>query len=111
MHEPVIVPCIFGCQGCEDSLDHYLCCEPLWTAVKSVSFKRTVLLQSDPLTRTGLDGSSEWLQMIAIAFSCYHALKMGHRDEILSSLAFGHPWQVWDRLISYAKVYAVEICV
>ena len=57
-----------------------------------------------------ISGSHEALKMLTIAFSCYHALKLGHKDEILSSIAFGHPCQVHDRLMNYAKVYACEIC-
>ena len=111
LHEPISLPCIFGCDGCDDALEHYLTCDILWTAVISCSFRRTELLWSDPLARLGLAGSYEWLQMLAVAFSCYHALKLGHRDEILASFACGHPCQVHDRLLGYAKVYASEICV
>ena len=112
MHDPIPLPCIFGCEGGEDSLNHYLCCDPLWTAVISCSFRRTELLWSDPVSRLGLDGSQESLKMLTVAFSCYHALRMGHRDEVFASLACGgHSCQVHDSLVSYAKVYASEICV
>lgn len=37
MHEALELPCIFGCHDCEDDLDHYLCCDPLWTIVGSCS--------------------------------------------------------------------------
>jgi len=109
MHEPQLLPCIFGCPNCEDSLDHYLCCDPLWTAVISCSFKYAELLQAGPFSKLGLGGSSAWLQMLAIAFSCYHAIKMSHRDEILKFLESGHLCQVHDRLIGYAKVFSCEI--
>ena len=109
MHEPLLLPCIFGCPNCKDELDHYLCCDPLWTAVISCSFKQTVLLQAGPFSKLGLGCSSAWLQMLAIAFSCYHALKMSHLDEILSCLACGHLCQVHDRLMGYAKVFSSEI--
>ena len=104
------VRCIFGCPGCDDSLEHYMSCDPLWTAVISTSYKRTELLQTDLFFRFGFSCSHEALKMLTIAFSCYHALKLGHRDEILSSFAFGHPCQVHDRRMNYAKAYACEIC-
>ena len=33
MHEAYEFPCSFGCQGCEDDLEHCSVCEPLWTIV------------------------------------------------------------------------------
>ena len=109
MHEPLLLPCIFGCPGSQDELDHYIVCEPLWTAVISCSFKQTELLQSSPFTKLGLDGSMAWLQMLAIAFSCYHAIKLSHRDCILASIASGHPCQVLDRLVEYARFFSNEL--
>ena len=109
MHEPLVLPCIFGCPGCIDEFDHYLVCDALWTAVISCSFKRTELLQSSPLTKLGLDGSEAWLQMLTIAFSCYHAIKMSHRELVLASIASGHPCMVPDRLVEYARVFSSEI--
>ena len=104
MHEPILLPCIFGCPGCQVELGHYLCCDPLWTAVISCSFKETELLQCSPWSRLGLDGSSAWLQMVAIEFSCYHAVGLSHRDDILVCTASGHPCQVLDRIMEYARV-------
>ena len=109
MHEPIPLPCIFGCEGCSDTLNHYLTCDILWTAVISCSFGRTELLRPSPFITLGLDGSFERLQMLAIAFSSYHALKMSHHAELITSLACGHPCQVQDRLIGYAKVFAKEV--
>jgi len=109
MHEPLLLPCIFGCPSSRDELDHYLCCDPLWTAVISCSFKQTELLQAGPFSKLGLGCSSAWLQMLAIAFSCYHAIKMNHLDDILSCLASGHHCHVLDRLMGYAKTFSSEI--
>jgi len=111
MHEPLLLPCIFGCPECRDELDHYLCCDPLWTAVISCSFKQRELLWSSPVSRLGLDGSVASLQMITIAFSCYHAIKMSHQGETLASLASGHLCQVHGRLMEYARVFASDIMV
>jgi len=111
MHEALLLPCIFGCPGCEDNLDHYLCCDPLWTAVISASFRKTELLRSGLFAKLGLGGSHAWLQMMAIAFSCYHAIKLSHLSEILSCASSGHHCQVFDRLMGYAKVFSSEIVV
>ena len=47
--------------------------------------------------------------MLAIAFSCYHAIKLSHFDEILSCFASGHHCQVLDRLMGYAKAFSSKI--
>ena len=110
MHEDQIFPCIFGCEDGRDELEHYLVCEPLWTAVISHSFKRSELLQGGPIDRLSLCClSEEWMQMIAIAFSCYHAVKLSHRDEIVDFVESGNPNQVIQRLFSYADLYGREI--
>ena len=109
MHESNKLPCIFGCDA-EDFLTHYLCCDPLWTAVISSSFKRIELLQSSPRSKLGLDGlSMEWLQMTSVAFSCYLVIKLGHRSEIEACIESGDHCQVLERLMGYAKVYSCVI--
>ena len=105
MHESKRLKCIFGCDN-DDSLDHYLVCDPLWTAVISVSFKKTELLWTRPMTKLGLiDTSGEWLQMLAVAFACYHSMKMSHLPDILRELESGDPSEVHIRLVNYAKAH------
>jgi hypothetical protein len=82
--------------------------------VISNSFKREELLSASPLQKLGLtDNSKEWLQMLAIAFSCYHAIKSGHRSEISNNdYAEGrHPYQVHDRLFEYARTFSRDIVI
>jgi hypothetical protein len=113
MHEAYELPCIFGCQGCEDDLEHYLICDPLWTVVISCSSGQSELLHAGPFTKLGLafdDSSIVWWKKIAIAFSCYHAIKMSHRFEILSCHESGNFCQVEDRLLEYARVFSRELC-
>ena len=109
LHEDRRLSCVFGC-GAEDTLDHYLCCDPLWTAVISNSFLRLELLWSRPMKRLGLiDPSIESLQMLAIAFSCYHSIKFTHLDEVLQMLESGNPYQVHTRLMHYACAHFKDI--
>ena len=109
MHEPKRLTCIFGCDA-EDSLDHYLRCDPLWTAVISNSFKRSELLWCCPTTKLGLiSPSMEWLQMCVVAFSCYHSIKMTHMPEILHVLESGNPCQVHSHLMNYAKAHCNDL--
>ena len=105
MHESKILTCIFGCEA-QDCLDHYLCCDPLWTAVISASHKRSELLWTSPIVKLGLVSPSiEWLQMCALAFACYHSIKMSHMPEVLQALESGNLCQVHSRLINYASAH------
>ena len=109
MHEDRRMSCIFGCQA-DDALEHYLVCDPLWTAVISNTFKRVELLYADPFTKLGMcENSSEWCQMMSVAFSCYHALKFSHMDDIRALLDNGHPSKVETRLFNYASAHAKDI--
>ena len=108
MHESSKLTCIFGCEA-DDSLAHYLRCEPLWTAVISNSFKRVELLQADPMTKLGLAHSpKEWMQMTALAFACYHSLKLCHRSEVECAIESGDFSHVSMRLMSYADAHWKE---
>ena len=112
MHEAYEFPCIFGCQGCEDDLEHYLVCDPLWTIVISCSSGQSELLHAGPHSKFGFPFSAHsiaWWKMLAIAFSCYHAIKMGHRDEVLFCSESGNFCQVLDRLLEYACVFSREL--
>ena len=106
MHEAAVLPCIFGC-GAVDSLDHYLCCDPLWTVVISCTHGHSELLQASPLTKLGFGQSPlAWLQRLCVAFRCYHAIKLGHRSEIQCMVESGNPCQVLLRLFNYAGVFS-----
>ena len=133
MHEAAELPCISGCQDCKDDLEHYLVCDPLWTIVISCSHGQSELLQASPHSKFGFpsctfdltahgglaqaqfdqmpigDSSPAWWKRIAIAFSCYHAIKMSHRNEVLSCTESGNFCQVLDRLVEYACVFHREV--
>ena len=73
MHEPLELPCIFGCRNCDDEIRHYLLCSPLWQ-IASGAFDLQAPLHLE--TRLGLvDPSPETLQMLALAFMIYHNAK------------------------------------
>eukprot|EP00973_Karenia_brevis_P039409 5441033-Karenia_brevis.AAC.1 len=46
MHEPRLLPCLFGCPGQQDCLQHYLQCERAWRALKTAL--RTLSLPVPP---------------------------------------------------------------
>ena len=107
MHEAICLPCILGCDDCTDSLNHYVICDPLWSIVISCSSNQCEHLRCGPFSKLGLEASPMiWWRMLSIAFSCYHAIVVGHRDEVLSCAASGHPQKLLDRLIGYAQVFS-----
>lgn len=109
LHEGVKHSCILGSEA-DDCLDRYLCCDPLWTGVISNSFRSVELSWSRPMTKEGFAGlSKEWLLMTAIAFACYHSIKMNHMSEVLRSPESGNPYQAHVRLMHYARAHSVEI--
>ena len=99
-------PFIFGCEDCTDSLDHYVVCDPLWSIVISCASSQSEHLRCGPLSKLGFGASPmSWWRMLSIAFFCYHAIKLEHRDEVLSVTASGHPCQVLNRLIGTLKCF------
>ena len=55
MHEPNLLPCIFGCAGEQDTLSHYVMCSRVFAAAKFV----VPLTGDDPLVRCGLSQPSK----------------------------------------------------
>ena len=109
MHEDTRLQCIFGCEA-PDDLNHYLCCDPLWTAVISNCFNRVELLWTRPLIKIGLvNPKTEWLQMTSVAFSCYHSIRLDHWPEVLAAQPDrGNPCQVLNRLRNYARAFSKD---
>ena len=77
-HESVRLPCIFGCQGPIDTLAHYATCSRLWLVVGRHS---RVNSGNSVLMRLGIqEPSPQHFKDLAVAFTVYHALKLGHRE-------------------------------
>ena len=73
MHEDVLLPCIFGCRGAQDSLNHYLVCSPLWQ-IASASLCCEAPLHIGP--RIGIiDPTPQRLQLLSLCFCIYHYTK------------------------------------
>ena len=83
-HEQIRLPCIFGCKGTNDTLEHYLTCKRLWL-VTDKHCADTV--GTSVLHRLGLRSPCpRKFKRLAIAFTEYHALKLSHRDVIEKAL-------------------------
>jgi len=109
MHEDIALPCIFGCDA-SDTLSHYICCDPLWTAVISSSYKNVELLNCSPLVRLCLETPSvESARLIAIAFSCYHSLKLSQRLLVESGCDSDDFAETHAKLMSLADAFSRDI--
>ena len=90
-HEAVLWPCIWGCEDEKDELTHYLRCNHFWSGILAVTRNDPALIQVDPLCKLCLvNPSSLWASLIAVGFQCYHACKIGHRDEIQAAINSGN---------------------
>ena len=107
-HESVLLPCVFGCSCCADSLDHYLVCSHL-LAIWSFFIDGT---SAEPLVRWGLMHTTKLqCEIIACIFSGYHAIRkelrvhssLLHNDmSILPSSILRRAWSV------FAESFRVE---
>ena len=72
-HEEKLLPCVFGCSGCVDSLKHYMKCPAL------LAFRRFLacgVASEDPLIRRGLTNPSKDTSLLtSCIFSGYHAVR------------------------------------
>ena len=110
-HEPIRLPCIFGCEGAKDTLKHYLTCDILWTA-----------------TCTGLGLSTEWVNSSSISqrigypnpcsiniyanalmFKTYHALRSDFSKLISASVADKDFSDIDQRSIFLTRLFAEEM--
>ena len=112
MDEDEVLPCIVGCQSCDDKLSHYICCDPLWTSVISAANGTVEQLQVSPRVRLCLEEPSlQNAHLLAIAFSTYHATKLANRDLVDSCIASGDFCPVQSKLLALADAFAREFCV
>ena len=71
-HEIKLLPCLFGCISCSDSMQHYMLCPhlfALWVFLAGGA-------SEDPLVRWGLLGPNKLtMHYISCIFSGYHAIR------------------------------------
>jgi hypothetical protein len=76
-HEDKLLPCLFGCSGCKDNLNHYLSCPHLFALWSYLSEGVSDL----PLIRWGLLFPSKINHaVVSCVFSGYHAIRNDLRD-------------------------------
>ena len=86
MHEPVLLPCIFGCRCSSDTITHYLKCGRLWRAVAHATSHTAA---SDPFSRLALTCDSQDLLNLVLAFTVYHTVKAAHLDVSKRAISTG----------------------
>jgi len=112
--ERKVLPCLFGCMSCSDSLNHYLICPHLF-ALWSFLIEGT---PDDPLIRWGLLHPSKiQFHVVACIFSGYHAVRndlrsnpvfIPHNMTVLTSPMLRRSWSVF---ADSFKVEARELAV
>ena len=83
-HEPVILPCLFGCAGDSgtDDLSHYIICPQLYTILRKLRDTPAC-----PIERLGLSTPTKHsLLAVSCTFSGYHAIKRSHFVHSLTTL-------------------------
>ena len=77
-HENTLLPCLFGCSGCIDSLSHYLQCPALLALWRFLACGNA---SEDPLIRWGLIHPTKVTYLyISGIFSGYHAVRRDLRE-------------------------------
>jgi hypothetical protein len=89
-HEHVLLPCIFGCVGEKDDLQHYLRCDPMWTCAVTASSLPHDFLALSPMQRLCIVSHDvNGLRLLGVVYRGYHALRLGHRYLIDKCVASG----------------------
>ena len=104
-HEPLLLPCVFGCQGFRDDLSHYVMC-PMLFGMRQIIRPDTSPL---PITRLGLhDPSRESLISLACVFSAYHAVRRLIKNLPQSPHEFNHPDLRRNIITTFIRVFCLE---
>ena len=86
-HEEVRLGCIFGCDA-KDDLHHYLHCDPIWALFNSVAgTPRTEWDEPAEIRTCLLNPTVLRAKRIAVAYRVYHAIRLGHKEELQGALA------------------------
>lgn len=108
-HEDVLLDCIFGCDNEQDTLVHYLNCTPLWYMISSASRAPACEWDCDAGQRIGATAPTvARLTRLAIAFQCYHTIRLSHADVVLTCCEGDDHSLIIDLLLSLARYYRNE---
>ena len=69
----VLLPCLSGCMECEDTLKHYLCCDPFWTLAICACRLPSSFLLRPPIDRIcSLNRSIYGLKLFRLVYGVCH---------------------------------------
>ena len=110
MHNESIMPCIFGCDGGEDSLHHYLRCEVLWTLAYIRSKATSIISRSQsPEERFCICTIiPQSVLRLYSAYSTYHALRKLHLDVLQNAISSGWYGEVYETAMQLIKTFYAE---
>ena len=104
MNETPKLPCIFGCEDCQDKLEHYINCPTLWSIIQGATQWPFGLIDLSTPTRLCLANPS-FDHLNALGYACwlYHGLKIGQRvriDELLNLGSFAEVRTLAEELVN-----------
>ena len=103
------LPCIFGCLNARDELSHYIQCEVLWTMIAACTGSRLEDLTITDAQKLCWCTPSLWsCKRLTVAFSVYHALRIGHGDRIHQLVHVQNFGQIHELLFEHAAWFARE---
>ena len=105
MHEPIILPCIFGCGG-DDSLCHYLKCEVIWTLAYCCHNCHLPINYVNNACVHCVNTHN--LSLLYSVFSTYHSLRKLHPDIISDAISSGDFSTVHSHSIELINMFKAE---
>jgi hypothetical protein len=90
MHEDSRLPCIMGCEACEDRLVHYIHCAPLWDVVCTAMKRDDAWASFIGIERLGFPHpDSHHLYLFGVMLKTYHALRFDFESVMNGCIADG----------------------
>ena len=109
-HEPDRLPCIFGCEGCKDNLEHYLVCDVLWAAACSALVLDSGWLNLSFPQRLGFPCPHiNHIYLNTVMFKTYHCLRKDFCQMITLSVSDKDFSDIQGRTFFLAAHFASEI--
>jgi hypothetical protein len=86
MHELVVHPCLFGCEGQNDDLAHYLRCENLWQLLQEAEQPGHADMPSLSERLLFINPRRDSARNLVIMFLAYHSVKHGNLGQVLNHI-------------------------
>ena len=78
--------CFLGCSDCDDELEHYLVCDPLWTILVCCAGLDASWLARGVDSKLGLNNPTRCsILLMVVAHRVYHTLRNQHMDKVIAA--------------------------